>query len=58
MERWTAHRSALLLSYLAGVEQEEGRGGPLTLPHDHYPTWRGLSRRKGEVDRSPFRSIR
>jgi hypothetical protein len=57
-ESWTTYPSAPSLSYLAGVEEEEGRVGPLTLPHPHYPTWRGLSRRKGEVDRSPFRSIR
>jgi hypothetical protein len=53
----TAQRPAVSLSYLARVEEEEGRGGPLNIPQYHYPTWQGLRRRKGEVDRSPFRNF-
>ncbi len=49
--------TVLSLSYLERVEEEEGRGGLLTVPQYHYPTWRGLRRRKGEVDRSQFRNI-
>jgi hypothetical protein len=54
---WTTHHSATLLSHLSGVEEEEGRGGPLTIPQYHYPTWRGLRRRNGEVNSSLFRNI-